>query len=150
MATLRVIGDDLDPDEVTTMLGCTPTFAQRQGQHIPTRSASFPEGFRVAKFGLWRLDATEAAPENFDAQVAELVGKLTRELAVWRDTARRFRVELFCGWFMKTSNDGVSISATSLRLLAERGIGLEVSIYDPTDDDPVKGEFAPLENPRGE
>jgi hypothetical protein len=130
MATLRVIGDDLDPDEVTTILGCAPTYAQRRGQRIPTRSPSLPEGFRVAKFGLWRLDATEAVPEDFEAQLAEILKKVTAEPEAWQDVSRRFRVELYCGWFMASGNDGIGISSDALRLLGERGIALHIDIYD--------------------
>jgi hypothetical protein len=42
-------------------------------------------------------------------------------------------VALFCGWFMRESNEGVEISAHTLGLLGERGIVLSLDIYGPDD-----------------
>ena len=57
-ATLRIMGDSLIPEEVTSMLGGTPTEAQRKGQEL-RGLAGIP---RTAKFGMWRLRATETTP----------------------------------------------------------------------------------------
>jgi hypothetical protein len=125
VATLRVAGVDLVPDEVSELLGIQPTHAQRKGQ--PSRS-----GMHIATFGLWRLEARNREPENVNGQVEELLSQVTSKLEVWRVLGRRFEVDLFCGWFMNESNEGLDISPASLLALGERGIQLSLDIYAPT------------------
>lgn len=129
VATLRIIGDDLIPDEVSALLGCSPTHAQRRGDHVPMK-----HGERVASFGMWRLAATDTEPENVNSQIGQILEKLTSDLASWRSLAGRFRVNLFCGWFMEEGNEGLSISPSNLVALGERGIELDLDIYAPSAD----------------
>jgi hypothetical protein len=127
VATLRVIGDSLNPEEITLLLGAAPTFAQRKGDVVTLASGRS----RTAKSGMWRISATPTEPEDFNAQVAEMLLGLTADLSVWRDLARSYRIDIFCGWFMGGGNEGASISADTLLSLGERGIALEVDIYGP-------------------
>jgi Domain of unknown function (DUF4279) len=129
VATLRIIGDHLVPDEVSTLLGSSPTHAQRKGDQIPIRG-----GERVARFGMWRLAATDTEPEDVNSQVTEILEKLTSDLASWRSVAGQFQVNLFCGWFMQEGNEGLSISPANLVALGERGIELDLDIYAPSAD----------------
>jgi hypothetical protein len=43
--------------------------------------------------------------------------------------AERFGVDLFCGWFMKFGNEGLSIAPGTLKALADRHIVLDLDIY---------------------
>lgn len=130
-ATLRISGDDLIPDEISQLLGASPTRAQGKGEIIPTRNSG---GSRIARFGLWNLDATETAPGDLDAQVAGLLGRLNPDLSVWQALSTRFRVDLFCGWFMGGRNEGAEIAAATLLALGERGIRLGIDLYAPDRD----------------
>ncbi len=80
--------------------------------------------------GLRRLKAIETAPECLDHQVSDLLGQLTQDLSVWSDIASRFRVDLFCGWFMSSSNEGVEISPETMLALGRRHIQLSIDIYE--------------------
>jgi hypothetical protein len=42
--------------------------------------------------------------------------------------AERFGVDLFCGWFMKFGNEGLSIAPGTLKALAARHIVLDLDI----------------------
>lgn len=130
-ASLRVFGDDLKPEEVTALLSCTPSESWTKGE-----SHSYKPGRTITrKFGAWFLKAPAAEPEDFNGQVAHLFAQTTDDLSVWKVLCAKYEVDLFCGWFMSTSNDGVSISVGTLRALAERGVELSLDIYDPTKDD---------------
>jgi hypothetical protein len=120
-------GDDLVPEEVSRMLGAYPTHGQRKGEVVVLKSGAT----RTATFGQWRLEATDAQPESVNEQISQLLGQLTQDLEVWAALARRFRIDLFCGWFMNESNEGVCINAASLRALGQRGIELDVDLYAP-------------------
>ncbi|SEF24340.1 DUF4279 domain-containing protein [Variovorax sp. NFACC27] len=124
VATLRVAGDALDPEEITRLLGRSPTRAYRKGDAIAAGS-----GTRIATFGHWQLHAKDAEPEDVNRQVAELLARLTQDLQVWSLIARQYRLDLFCGLFMREHNEGVSLSPATLHSLGQRSIKLDLDIY---------------------
>lgn len=128
-AILRISGDDLDPIEISRLLGCAPDAAQTRGEEVRGPSGST----RIAAFGMWRLFATEREPEDLDGQISELLSKLTADLDVWASIAEKYRIDLFCGLFMREGNEGLSITPQSLAALGLRRIELGLDIY--TGDD---------------
>lgn len=130
MVSLRVAGDNLVPAEVTALLGVEPSLSYRKGEVLSSRSGK--EILR--KTGMWSLRAEVCKPEEVDAQVAELLSKLPGEPAVWSNLSARFDIDLFCGLFMNESNEGLSLSADTLRALSERGIEISLDIYGPTEE----------------
>ena len=121
VATLRVSGDSLVPESISALLGVAPTHAQTKGETIVYAKGTRT---RIAKFGMWRLEASDKEPADLDAQVAELLDQLTPDLTIWRTLAAEFDIELFCGWFMAASNEGETISPETMLRLGERGIDL--------------------------
>ena len=78
---------------------------------------------------MWSLHSTDHEPENLDRQIVELLGKVTSEMDAWRDLVQMYRVDLFCGLFMGSENDGLTVSPSSLAALGQRGIQLALDIY---------------------
>jgi hypothetical protein len=109
-------------------LGCEPSDAHRKGDKIasPTSPA-----VGVRKTSLWCLEAPDREPADLDAQVEELLGRLSQSLETWKTIAARYSIDLHCGFFMRDTNEGIEISATTLGALAERGIALSVELYGP-------------------
>lgn len=132
--TLRICGDDLLPDEITRLLGVSPTRAQTKGDEIIGKTTG---QVRIAKAGMWRLSSPDREPEDIDGQIREILGLATNDLAVWQDITQRYRADLFCGLFMRVSNEGLSISAASLQALGVRGIELSLDIYGGNDAEDV-------------
>lgn len=130
VAVLRFFGDDLMPETISTMLGAQPSVACRKGQEIVGPKTGH---IRVAKVGSWRLEAADREPENLEAQIFEILEQLTSDLSVWSSLSH-FKPQLFCGIFMRTSNDGMDLSASVLKALGERGIALGLDIYDSGDE----------------
>ena len=93
VATLRIKGDDLIPNEVSALLGIEPTKSQTKGEKLPTQCAT-P---RIARFGFWCLGTADTEPADLDQQVSELLANLTSDLDVWNDIASRLEIDLFCG-----------------------------------------------------
>jgi hypothetical protein len=75
-ATLRIAGDDLVPAEVSSLLGCAPTTAQRKGEVLIGKNTGVA---RIARTGMWRLQSADHEPENLDGQVEEILTKLTAD-----------------------------------------------------------------------
>ena len=131
VATLRISGEELVPEEISAMLGQPSDKAQKKGDEIIGRNTGT---VRIAKFGMWRLAAPDAEPGDLDGQVSHILGKLTDDLSVWRQLAARFDIDLFCGLFMEKEIEGLCISPESLARLGERGIELGLDIYAGDND----------------
>jgi hypothetical protein len=121
--SLRLFGDDLDPDQISVSLGCEPTAARRKGDIIPDKRYH-----RVAPTGSWLLQ-DPVSSLAIQEQVGRLLDRVTGDLAVWRDLKRRFRVDLFCGLFLEDWNRGFSLSPDLMRRLADRGLEVGFDIY---------------------
>jgi hypothetical protein len=129
--TLRIGSDDLIPDEITRLLGATPTKTQVKGEKIIGRKTGH---VRIAKMGVWRLQATDREPEDMDSQIREILSQTTSDLAVWRSIAEKHKIDLFCGLFLGGSNEGMTLSPQSLLALGERGIEMGLDIYSGHDE----------------
>lgn len=130
VATLRFFGDDLIPEALSSLLGAPPTEANAKGEEIIGRTTG---QVRIAKTGSWRLKAARQQPEDLEAQIFELLAKLTDDLSVWA-LLSRYNPSLFCGIFMASSNDGLPLSAKALLALGQRGIALDLDIYNFDDE----------------
>jgi hypothetical protein len=132
VAALRISGEELDPAEITDLLGCAPTAGQRKGDVLTGGVAGRS---RIAKFGMWSLEASAQEPGSLDTQITELLGRLTPSLEVWSSISQRYDVDLFCGFFMHATNEGLEVSAESLAALGRRGIVLGIDMYAPILED---------------
>lgn len=81
VATLRIIGDDLIPEEISKRLGCAPTQSRRKGDVIVGKRTTMKG---AARTGMWSLHSTDHEPENLDMQIRELLGKVTTDVAYGR------------------------------------------------------------------
>lgn len=130
-AALRVVGDDLLPDEITALLGVQPTSCGIKGGQ---RTNASGRGFRVLT-GSWIRTVADREPADGDAQVEALLDGLTLDLQIWAGIAARFRIDLFFGLFLAEGNEGFSLAPSTLRLLGERGIRLDLDIYGAGTDE---------------
>ncbi len=135
VVTLRLNGESLDPDEVTRLLCCQPTFAIRKGD-------VFPKGRyrRIAETGMWRLEGDRPDSEDLEVQVQYLLGRVTSDESVWEDLARRFSVDLFCGVFLEAWNRGFELSAPLLSELSRRKLMIGFDVYSHSPDPCAEGE----------
>ena len=130
-ASLRVFGDDLLPEEVAMLLGCTPTASYKKGDLV----SSMPGRTTRRRHGMWNLQVEDREPEAFDEQVQSLLAQVTQELSVWVELGRRFEVDLFCGFFMDNTNQGFTLSKVTIAALSARGIEPGFDIYAPLSNE---------------
>ncbi|MEO3680122.1 DUF4279 domain-containing protein [Rheinheimera sp. FR7-31] len=129
--SLRIIGDDLVPDEVSLLLVCRPTREMIKGKPFSWKKDG---NQRLAKSGMWRLEANDQIPGDLDAQVFELLDQLTDNLDTWAVLSEKYKLDMFCGLFMESGMEGISLSAKSLLALGQRGIEIGFDMYGPDDE----------------
>lgn len=136
VASLRVFGDDLEPDEITRILGHSPSQSWRKGELQSSRAGRTS----TRRCGAWFLAVDPTEPEDLDGQVIKLLNQLTGDEKAWSELNARFDVDLFCGWFMGTSNEGVAVSPSTMAALGRFGIALSLDIYGPDREETVPAQ----------
>jgi hypothetical protein len=94
---------------------------------LPVRTASGTP--RVARTGTWIYAVERRPPGDLDTQIDAVFGALTDDLSVWRALAERYRPDLFVDLILEEVSGGITISAASLALLADRGVSLGIDVY---------------------
>lgn len=120
--SLALYGDELDPDEITAVLGCSPTTAHRRGDR--KREGSVP--FRI---GAWILQEQGKPPVSVDDLLEKLLSRLPTDKAVWQHLAGRHQLQLRFGIFIEGWNRGFSISGNFMQRFADMGISMEFDLY---------------------
>jgi hypothetical protein len=126
---VAVYGEDLDPAEVSALLGCTPTSSHRRGDRRGPRSPLY-------KRGAWLLEVRGTAPEGPEELVAKLLGQLPSDEGVWLKMGERYEVQLRLGIHMTGWNRGFDLSAALVgkvvRLHAK--MGFDIYAYGGEDE----------------
>jgi hypothetical protein len=147
---LGIWGADLDPDEITRLLGASPTSAHRKGDVDPRDQSTKRSGY-------WSIK-TERSTRDIEQQLTQLFAGLSSDPAVWNALTSRYDAELFCGVFLAWFGHGFSMTPNLHRLLADRNLIIIFDIYDEYDHDSepkwetfeVEGESVTLQRiPRG-
>ena len=128
---LRFFGDDLDPDEVTRVLGLAPTIAERRGDTRRWRTGS-----RILRQGSWRF-ATQNSTTDIEQQCIALFDRLTTDLLIWQSLTNRFQADVFCGVFFGRRAGVLNFSPRLHQLLADRNLTLILDMYgsdEPTEN----------------
>ena len=129
--SLGFYGDELDPAELTEGLGGKPTIAVRKGGiWLTSRGAE-----KIARTGSWRIEVERSTPADIDGQIRTILEPLTEDFGVWRDFAARYRGRFFCGLFLATGNEGLTLQPDTLAAIGARGLVLDLDIYGAVPED---------------
>jgi hypothetical protein len=128
--SLGFCGEDLEPEELTDILGAPPSIARRKADRRTLRSGET----HAARQGSWIIEySQEPSPIEIDEQINALLDKLTNETSVWLDLTNRYRARVFCGLFLDNWNEGFSLTESTLKRLSARNLPADFDIYAPTD-----------------
>lgn len=119
--TLGIHGTDLDPDQISTMLGCHPTSSHRRGDTQRSGQAH--------KAGAWLLTLEGRGSLGPDELVAQLVQRLPSEPAVWSALRASYAVHVGFGVFVAGWNQGVELASNTLLRLGALGVPIGFDIY---------------------
>lgn len=127
--SLRVVGDGVDPDAVTIVLGLEPRYTGRAGEHIRRNPK-----YALHETSLWTHSVTDDSSVSFEDQIAPLLDHLEARPAA----AELFRqpdqeAELFLGF---STGRGLGSFAffppPLLSRLGALGLGIKLDLYPPS------------------
>jgi hypothetical protein len=140
---LSVRGDDLDPQQVTALLGIAPTEAYFRGERLPFpanhKDAGKPSDL-IVRSGLWRLEVDNEKKWSWDA-ASQLdywcVFLTSRATAIRELQARGYDVMIDC-----LIDEGpvvyVDVSVEVMRALGKLGVSLKFGFYNGENLQPEK------------
>ncbi len=129
-ASLRLFGDQLQPDEVSRLLNLKPTESAPKGLETVAPSGKS----RISPTGRWILESQEHV-HSTDSQdhIAWLLDQLDKSGAVPCKIPGVGRADICCFWLGATGNGGPEFSPEVLGRLAKYQLTLSLDIYpDPT------------------
>jgi len=129
---LLIVGDDVIEGIVSAKLGLKPTVFLMKGEPLgPTK---------VRKRSVWSFSvgpsAGNLAWRSLDDGLRCLAEKLLPLRDALAELSRRYEISAYCGHFGSGFGGGPSISAGTLRMLAELGLTLTIKTYwgeEPSD-----------------
>ena len=121
--SLRIMGQELVPCEVTKLLGCEPDEAFTKGHLLSERSGA------RARQGLWSVTSREAGGEGLSANICRLLARTTSDPGIWRSLTRTFECDVLVGGWASTENPMMSLSREALSALVARELSLEFDLY---------------------
>lgn len=126
---LRVRGDDLDPDSLSTLLGIDYDYGCQKGD---VRALSNNKGIKEPT-GKWILNGR--CPEHYtiEDQVRGLLARVTDDLEVWQAIAEHYKVDIFCGVMMGGFNEHFVLSSEISEELAKRNLKLHIDLFSSLD-----------------
>jgi hypothetical protein len=121
--SLNIYGDDLDPDEITGLLGvAADAQSTPRGQHA-TGQPGFPDG-------CWTHKVESAGPGNpADQALAGLLDRLPSDPSLWACLVQSYQIQIFFPVGFMDCNKGFGLSALNVQRVAALGLGLEFGLY---------------------
>ena len=126
--SLRVMGDALEPDDITRLMCVEPKFAARKGEARKSAAGTTRQRSGIWTFG---LETDVGDSWELDNGIVALLSRLPGDLVLWQQLRSTYRMDVFCGLFMGLENEGTGIRPETLELLASRGLTLNLDVYGP-------------------
>ena len=124
---LCIYGADLDPAEISQLLGVSPTHAHKRGERKAPRSPPWNKG-------AWIREVRCFEPINPDSMFEQLLSDLPAEAEVWKQLASRFQLRVDFAVHTDVGCTFVLAPAT-VKLIAARLAEFQIYIQAYGDND---------------
>lgn len=124
--SLRIRGDTVDPDFVTQQLGVAPDFSARKGEEVEHGGVTSP-----SETGMWVYRIDVAADTDLGDAIRALLDRLPDDTTMWEELVEAYHVEVFCGVFLQSDNQGATVEPEVMGALGRRGLALSFDFYGP-------------------
>jgi hypothetical protein len=121
---LRFFGDDLEPDEITKLLGVPASKSYRKGDILRGEKYDI-----IQKTGSWRLQIEKCTDVELEDLINSLLDRLPSDPEIWKNLGQRFNADLFCGLWLEQWNRCMDFTPQTLVRIGERGLMLQLDIY---------------------
>jgi hypothetical protein len=119
--TLRITGENFEPDVATSSLGISPTRSWRKGD--PARQ----KGSFKSRGG-WLLEGAQL--RDPDKAIAELLKRLPADSETWTSLSHDCDVHVMVAFQLRQMTGYFDLDAGTMSSLADRNCGLDASFYD--------------------
>jgi len=130
--SFRIMGDDLDPTIITTLLGIEPDHKHKKGDSNTGKAKSGKIiYYSPYSSGMWaiksKLDKHSRIQEHIESILEQLVPKKEMLEKLHNDG---FEMDFYCGYFFeKTPQPGLWITSDTLKKMGDLGIDLGIDLY---------------------
>ncbi|HLF77099.1 MAG TPA: DUF4279 domain-containing protein [Dehalococcoidia bacterium] len=121
--SLCLDGEDLDPEEITRLLGTTPDDSHKKGD----QRYSWRTNLRWTS-GHWSIDVRSGAPDEIGNAIADVLDRIAHPGAL-PDLAAHYKPTLRIGIFLEAENRGFDLSPSLVERIGSYGLALDFDIY---------------------
>lgn len=126
--TLLIRGDNLVPEELSSLLGCQPEVGVRKGETFIGHNGRTV----TARTGMWQLGTGYRQPPSIDEQITELLKSLPARGDLWDNLVARFVCCLTVGVYFADWTGGIVLEPQTLRMMGQRGLAIDFDMYAPS------------------
>jgi hypothetical protein len=125
--SLCICHEDLDPDEITRLLGLAPTRSHRRGE--------FGNGAPRTGSWIYSMDSAELdevvgdTRQPADLVLGRLLDRLPSDPALWAPLVRQYQIRIFFCISFEGYNKGFGLSAQNIQRAAALAVPLEFDLY---------------------
>ncbi|MCK6629793.1 MAG: DUF4279 domain-containing protein [Anaerolineae bacterium] len=128
--TFRFVGDNVNPEMITSRVGLQPSAAHEKGEIVKKH----PE--QVYPTGFWSLDSSIPSDRPLGEHVEQLLSILESKTLILKGLRDIGLVPTFyCGCFITGTTTSVKIKADILQRMADIGASLEYYLYCCNEED---------------
>lgn len=124
-ASLRISGDSLQPNEITTRLCLEPTRSGIKGERISSRHSA------VRRMSFWLIESPLSSSLPMGEHLNWLLDKFEARRDLITSIGDEFKVDFFCGFSSENGQGGAIFDPVTLRRLADLGFPLVLDLYPP-------------------
>lgn len=124
---LAIYGEELIPNEITSLLGCQPTHSHRRGDRMRDGSQPF-------KVGAWLIEERGEPPDTAEVLTRRILQRVQSDPDAWKEISQRFAIQLRYGLHMNGWNKGLELPADLVATIAQLYASLEFDIYAYEND----------------
>lgn len=120
--------DDISCDQITEMLGITPSRVYIKGQPMNRNFSA-----RLAKKNGWRMGSTLEKYASFEEQLNNLLDILESKIQILKPICEKYYCEFSCAIFIRYNNDEstpwVHLNERYNKLIRELNIEFDIDLY---------------------
>jgi hypothetical protein len=121
-AYFTVTGDDLDPAQITKIVGVTPTDSWKKGELNPRNS-------RERKFGRWSLYSRLPRSEEFEEHIADVLAQLDQNPEGFKQVSEAYDGCMQLVGYFHSYYPGLYFTPATVQGLAKYKLGVDHDFY---------------------